>query len=277
MTAGDSWRRTVDIGHWLQCCAFGVIGMITYSKRIGFLGFGEDVGDVMRNLGDYLAYSSVIGVYLWLHLILFGKHSEDPSVFTSYHLLSGCDPYHVSQGQKMPYLQAVLREALRVHPATGLPLGSVVPKDRLAINEVAFSEGARTNSWVEHGDKTIFSDSYPRKGGVEERYLDRPERWPHMDKEKISAMNRHWMPDFCAVAALPSCIGRHISMLEMCKLVPRLIRNFDLRSDIRDNQPANSPDQSAIWIQPIAGFHTRSAGSRHQRIGGAEVPSERRP
>ena len=25
-----------------------------------------------------------------------------------------------------------------------------------------------------------------------------------------------------------TCIGRHISMLEMCKLVPRLIRDFDL-------------------------------------------------
>jgi cytochrome P450 len=237
------------MGHWLQCYAFDVIGMITYSKRIGFLDFGEDVGDVMRNLGDHLAYASVIGVYPWLHPILFRvrnwlagsrgkgrqyivnfteecmaahqtkpkaqqiseeddaksaveehqetmdfltkfiqKHSEDPSVFTSYHVLSGCVSnmvagsdttsislsailYHVlrnpnvlkrlreevdqhypqskvsphitfSQSQKMPYLQAVIKEALRVHPATGLPLERVVPKGGLTISEVFFPEGA---------------------------------------------------------------------------------------------------------------------------------------
>lgn len=33
-----------------------------------------------------------------------------------------------AQAQKMPYLQAVLKEALRMHPATGLPLGRVVPQ-----------------------------------------------------------------------------------------------------------------------------------------------------
>lgn len=37
------------------------------------------------------------------------------------------DPITFKQAQSMPYLQAVLKEALRVHPATGLPLGRVVP------------------------------------------------------------------------------------------------------------------------------------------------------
>ncbi|KAH6847213.1 cytochrome P450 [Chaetomium sp. MPI-CAGE-AT-0009] len=319
----DSLNQAVDMGHWLQCYAFDVIGMITYSKRLGFLDFGEDVGHVMRNLGDHLAYASVVGVYPWLHPVLFRvrnwlagsrgkggqfivnftqesmaahqakpkaqpllvaeeqqretidfltkfvhKHSQDPSVFTTYHVLSGCvsnmvagsdttsislsailyhvlrnpdvlerlrdevdrhcprqnrataSPPHVTfaQSQGMPYLQAVIKEALRMHPATGLPLERVVPEGGVTISGVFFPEGTIVgiNSWVEHSNKAIFGDDADTFN---------PDRWLQEDKERISAMNRHWMPFGLGSR---TCIGRHISMLEMCKLVPRLIRDFDL-------------------------------------------------
>jgi cytochrome P450 len=244
MSARDGWSRPVDMGHWLQCYAFDVIGMITYSKRIGFLDFGEDVGEVMRNLGDHLTYASVVGVFPWMHPILFkirnwlagsqGKgrqfiinftqecmathqakpkaeipddqakseehrgtmdflskflqrHSENPDAFTPYHVLAGCVSnmvagsdttsislsaiiYHVlhnpevlkklreeidhhcpknkasanitfATSQEMPYLQAVIKEALRMHPATGLPLERVVPEGGITINGIFFPEG----------------------------------------------------------------------------------------------------------------------------------------
>lgn len=37
------------------------------------------------------------------------------------------DPAKISETQQMPYLQAVIKEALRKHPATGLTLGRIVP------------------------------------------------------------------------------------------------------------------------------------------------------
>jgi len=243
MSARDGWDNAVDLGHWLQCYAFDVIGMITYSKRIGFLDFGEDVGGVMQNLEDHLAYASLIGIYPWLHPIVFPvrnwlagsrgkgrqyiinytqecmaahqakpkaelpdkikggeqggtldflskfmqKNSEDPIAFTTYHALAGCtsnmiagsdttsislsailyyvlrdpvvlkrlrdevdascpqdktSPYITfSQSNDMPYLQAVIKEALRVHPATGLPLERIVPKGGATISGVFFPEG----------------------------------------------------------------------------------------------------------------------------------------
>lgn len=254
----DTWSQPVNIGHWLQCYAFDVISLLTYSKRIGFLDAGQDVGNVMQNIEDALLYASIVGIYPWLHPILFrvqnwiagsrgrgrkyiinftkqcmaahqangngpqiaemgsepsGKedqgrhqqqpvtmdflskflrrHSENPSLFTPYHVQAGCVSnmmagsdttaislsailYHVlrnpavfqrlreevdnlcprssgenaasshvtfAQSQDMPYLQAVIKEALRIHPATGLPLERVVPKEGLTLNGIFFPAG----------------------------------------------------------------------------------------------------------------------------------------
>jgi hypothetical protein len=45
------------------------------------------------------------------------------------------------ESQDMPYLQAVMKEALRMHPATGLPLERVVPAGGATICDRFFPEG----------------------------------------------------------------------------------------------------------------------------------------
>lgn len=44
------------------------------------------------------------------------------------------------EAQNLPYLQAVIKEALRLHPASGLPLGRVVPKGGAEIAGHYFPE-----------------------------------------------------------------------------------------------------------------------------------------
>lgn len=51
------------------------------------------------------------------------------------------DPIMFKQAQKLPYLQAVIKEALRIHPATGLILGRVVPEGGATIAGRFFPEG----------------------------------------------------------------------------------------------------------------------------------------
>lgn len=48
------------------------------------------------------------------------------------------------------------------------------------------------NSWVEHNNKSIFGDD----AGV-----FNPDRWLTADKERLSAMNRHWMPVSSLISA----------------------------------------------------------------------------
>lgn len=56
------------------------------------------------------------------------------------------DPVKFAEAQKMPYLQAVVKEALRMHPATGLPLGRVVPAEGATLAGQYFPPGVRNSA-----------------------------------------------------------------------------------------------------------------------------------
>lgn len=57
-----------------------------------------------------------------------------------------------------------------------------------------------------------------------------------------------------------TCIGRHISMLEMCKLVPRLVRDFDL--ELCDTKRWQTKDH---WFVKPENFRMRV---RPRRVAG---------
>uniref|UniRef100_A0A0D2XL07 Pisatin demethylase n=1 Tax=Fusarium oxysporum (strain Fo5176) TaxID=660025 RepID=A0A0D2XL07_FUSOF len=82
------------------------------------------------------------------------------------------DPISFGDAQKMPYLQAVIKEGLRLHPAGGLPLSRIVPKGGATIAGHFFPEG------FGHGSRT--------------------------------------------------CLGKNIALMEISKLIPQLIRKFDI-------------------------------------------------
>lgn len=50
-----------------------------------------------------------------------------------------------SDTQKMPYLQAVIKEGIRIHPAAGLPLQRVVPKGGVKLAGQFFPEGVSSS------------------------------------------------------------------------------------------------------------------------------------
>ncbi|EME50407.1 hypothetical protein DOTSEDRAFT_77415 [Dothistroma septosporum NZE10] len=123
------------------------------------------------------------------------------------------------QSQDLPYLQACIKEALRLCAATGLPLWRVVQKGGAEILGQHFPEGTEVgiNSWVAHYDEDIW-------GRDAKQY--RPERWIEAqgDAERLRVMENFYMPFGLGSR---TCIGRHISFLEMCKVIPMIVSNFD--------------------------------------------------
>ena len=283
--------EAVDLGHWLQCYAFDVIGAITYGKRFGFLDEGRDLGNTMRALDRNMVYSTLVGVYEWIHpysypilekfpstgaagrayLMHFAANAlssrrderavrarsgeekaarkeGEPEDFvdkmldvqeskpgvTDYHvfaltmsnIVAGSDTtavsissllyhlirtpramqklreeiaHHIENGkttvdrvtfkasQEIPYLQACIKEGLRLHPATGLPMWRVINEGGADLCGRYFPAGTEVgvNTWVAHYDEDIW--------GPDARDF-RPERWIETSSDRLKVMEAHYLP-----------------------------------------------------------------------------------
>ncbi len=91
----------------------------------------------------------------------------------------------------MPYLQAVIKEALRLHAATGLPLWRDVADGGMEIGGVYFPEGTTVglNTWCAHYNEKVF--------GFDAGEF-RPERWleaeADADGRRLEEMNAYYLP-----------------------------------------------------------------------------------
>ncbi|KAB2575281.1 Pisatin demethylase [Lasiodiplodia theobromae] len=129
--------------------------------------------------------------------------------------------------------KAVIKEALRIHPATGLPLSRVVPKGGATISGHFFPEGTvvGVNTWVAHYNKQVFG---------QDAHEFRPERWL-VSKEAQQSLDRYWLP---FGHGSRTCIGKNIALMEISKVIPHLVRHFDL-SLVDPNQ---EPTTHNVWF-----------------------------
>ena len=126
-----------------------------------------------------------------------------------------------SEAQKLPYLDACLKETFRIHPALGGQLlERVVPPGGALIDGVFVPGGT-----IVSGNAWITQRHQPTFGNDVEKF--RPERWLDCGSEKLSAMNRALL----AFGAGPhTCIGKNIALLELYKTVPSILRVFKVSS-----------------------------------------------
>ncbi|KAI1760199.1 cytochrome P450 [Hypoxylon sp. FL1150] len=121
-----------------------------------------------------------------------------------------------TEAQNLPYFQACLKEAMRLRPAVGVNIQRYVPPEGIEVEGRHLPGGTRLslNGWVLHRDKETFG---------EDADFYRPERWLD-DPENAKVMERY-MFQFGGGAHV--CIGRNLALLEINKVIPRLLRDFE--------------------------------------------------
>lgn len=150
--------------------------------------------------------------------------------------------------KKMPYLQAVMYEALRLHPAVGMSLPRVVPPGGATIANTYLPAGTviGANPWVIHRNTEIF-------GHDVEAF--RPERWLKQDdspaeEKRVGDMHRFF---FAFGSGARMCLGRNISWLEMSKLIPTLFEMFEMELA----EPEKEWECKCFWFVMQTGIHVR--------------------
>ena len=139
------------------------------------------------------------------------------------------------ESQTLPYLDACVKEAFRLHPAPGLPMERVVPEGGLEIAGRFVKGGTIVgcSAWVLHRNENIFGrdvDEYrPERwlpfGGDEAALKEATREEREKEEQRIKVMNGT-MLQFGMGSR--TCIGKNISLLEIYKLVPSMLRRFEV-------------------------------------------------
>ncbi|KAM5343296.1 hypothetical protein ACJ41O_014262 [Fusarium nematophilum] len=162
-----------------------------------------------------------------------------------------------SEAQKFPYLHACIQEAFRMHPAPGLPMERIVPPQGAEIGGEYIKGGTIVgcSAWIIHNRPEIFGDDTD---------VYRPERWlpdPNANaEEEDKRIKKMTGMMFQFGMGSRTCIGKNISLLEIYKVVPSLLRRFEI--DFQD--PSKEWRIINAWFVKQADFNVRF--SRRQLV-----------
>ncbi|KAL3454831.1 cytochrome P450 [Aspergillus insuetus] len=135
----------------------------------------------------------------------------DLKISASANILAGesgkvSSPIAFQEACALPFLDAVIKESLRLHPAACLTYPRIVPRGRMSLAGRYFPEKAvvEVNPWVAHRNPSIFG----------------------ADASKFNPERRINNPKNLGQGAR-TCIGKNISLLEMYKVIPEIVQTFD--------------------------------------------------
>lgn len=134
-------------------------------------------------------------------------------------------PYNIASA--FPYLNAVVREAMRMHPGVAMTLERYVPPGGLTLpNGQYIPQGSIVgmNPYVIARNRSVWG---------EDSDVFRPERWLRDDSQeseeefqaRLRLMNNS---DLAFGAGSRICIGRNLGLLEVYKVMATLISRYDI-------------------------------------------------
>jgi cytochrome P450 len=119
---------------------------------------------------------------------------------------------------RLRYTQACIKEAQRLHPVIGMSLPRRAPVEGLSLHGYRIPPGTTVgcNPVSLHRNPEVF-------GPDADVYL--PERWLGDDVEAVRAMERY---NLAWGGGARTCPGRHLAEMMLYKIVPALIREFNV-------------------------------------------------
>lgn len=129
--------------------------------------------------------------------------------------------------QDLPYLNAVIREAMRMHPGVAMCLERYVPDEGLTLPGGQFIPGGcivGMNPYVLARNQSVWG---------EDADVFRPERWlrdPTRETEEAyqERLKRMNAADLTFGAGSRVCIGRNLGMMEVYKVVAMLVSRYEI-------------------------------------------------
>lgn len=133
-------------------------------------------------------------------------------------------PYSIAR--QLPYLDAVINETIRYHPAVSMTMERIVPQEGLTLPDGSFVPGGTLlgmNPYIVGRNQDIF-------GADADDF--RPDRWLQQDgesDEKYKERLQRWSTAQIAFGGGSRiCLGRNMALMEVYKVVPTLLVRFDI-------------------------------------------------
>ncbi|KFZ02079.1 hypothetical protein V500_00447 [Pseudogymnoascus sp. VKM F-4518 (FW-2643)] len=176
-----------------------------------------------------------------------------------------------TEGQKLPYLQACIKEALRMYPVVGTPFDRVVPKGGAILSGYFIPEGTVVgiSGWVTQRNKQVFGDDA-------ESY--RPERWLDADEKQVRVMDRSMLAvstSSALYAVVPSLMlrslgraqgGKHVAMMVLTKTVGQIVREFDMEWAARRDEWEETCRQHSLGYRSTTAFRSLAMVSTRSEV-----------
>ncbi|EED15419.1 benzoate 4-monooxygenase cytochrome P450, putative [Talaromyces stipitatus ATCC 10500] len=135
-------------------------------------------------------------------------------------------PISYAIAKDLPYLEAIVREAIRIHPGFALALEREVPAEGLSLPDgrvIAPGTVVGMDAWVINRNEKVFGpepDSF------------KPERWlrcPGESEDHFAARRRKMFNTVLSFGTgTRVCLGQHLALIELYKTAASFFANFDI-------------------------------------------------
>ncbi|OAQ66104.1 cytochrome P450 [Pochonia chlamydosporia 170] len=243
----DTRERDVNQSAYKDLCAKFLDGQAKYPQLVQQ---DEILGIIMSTIG---AGADTTAGTLTYTLYFLSKYPATRTKLLQ-EIQSGLEHGTLSRTPKwaevkgMPYLDAVLKESMRILPIASWGLDRIVPPGGATIAGQFIPGGTVVGCQIDavHLDEDVFGN---------DASTFRPERWLETSEEHRRQMDRAFL---AFSAGKRTCTGVHIAWLEMKKTLPLLLMNFELDLVNPDQDVRDGIRISAVKYPPPVMMKVRS-------------------